>query len=353
MRNSTKKKIIVAELFILCTLVVIAVAGVMLRTQSLGKEKDEIGVASAETASSFVLPLPAHQPGDSYASTDSAQSTPQETVEIPEEILTDEAVPGEEIPAAPAYPSYEPAQVRGDIATAQEEGASYAVTMAMDEEARTILANKHADTSQITITCFGDSLTKGVGAQSGYPDTIWRELAPFELYNLGLGGSPIAGFTGVATPMVYRYPEIPESSDIIIVFGGINDSFVCEEAGFGAPGIRDTFCGDVDHLFLRLIENYPAAKIFVVIPSPATEFDSLKEKNPGLLSQEAFRQELLNRAAYYGLEVVDLFDMNCLNPYDAMVRQSFFYDGCHLNDAGYEILGRILAARIVGYLQSR
>lgn len=238
--------------------------------------------------------------------------------------------------------------VQGGMDIAQPYGASYAKTMDITGFSNHVVETYYSDLSELRVACIGDSLTSGVG-QGNYPDMMKPMLGTEHIYNCGVGGSSICG-VGHA-PMSNRYWEIPEDTDVIVVCGGLNDSFEVTEEKFGEVGTINTFCGDVDRLLKGLQDGYPDAKIFFYIPPPSYEFDSLKAKNPALLTQERFRAEILRQCKSLGIDVIDAYSLNFLNPFDEQVRMSLYRDHTHPNGTGLQLMACFIAARIVLWAQ--
>ena len=74
------------------------------------------------------------------------------------------------------------------------------------------------------ISCLGDSITQGVGNN----DVSWahylQDILPVKrINNYGIAGTRITKGTGWDQPFVDRYDQMDPESDIIIVYGGIND----------------------------------------------------------------------------------------------------------------------------------
>ena len=234
--------------------------------------------------------------------------------------------------------------VQGGIDAGQPYGASYAKTTEISIFARQVLESYRADLSELRVACIGDSLTSGIG-QGNYPDIMKPLIGTAHISNHGVGGSSISG--SVHNPMVKRYREIPEDTDVIVVCGGVNDSFEVTESSFGEVGAEKTFCGDLNRLLTGLQTDYPDAKIIFYVPPPSYEFVELKEKNPALLTQERFRAEILSQCNSLGIDVIDAYSLNFMNPFDEQVRQLLYRDNTHPNAAGNHLMASLIAARIV------
>lgn len=238
--------------------------------------------------------------------------------------------------------------VQENIDTNQPYGASYAQTTQITAFSNHVLEQYRTDLSELRVACIGDSLTSGVG-QGNYPDMMKPLLGTLHIQNCGVGGSSICA-TG-HRPMADRYREIPEDSDVIVVCGGINDSFEVTESRFGEAGTAQTFCGDLNRLLTGLQTDYPDAKIFFYIPPPSYEFTRVKQNNPALLTQERFRAEILRQCNSLGIDVIDAYSLNFMNPFDEQVRQLLYRDHTHPNMTGNQLMAGFIAARIMLWAQ--
>ena len=238
--------------------------------------------------------------------------------------------------------------VQEGIDVNQPYGVSYAKTTEIALFAGHVLDQYKTDLSELRIACIGDSLTSGVG-QGNYPEMMKSMLGTEHIYNCGVGGSSVSA-AGHA-PMAYRYRDIPQDADVIVVCGGVNDSFEVTENNFGQVGVEKTFCGDLNKLLTGLQTDYPEAAIFFYVPPPSYDFVSVKQKNPALLTQQRFREEILRQCKSLGIHVIDAYSLNFMNPFDEQVRQSLYRDLTHPNAAGNQMMAGFIAARIILWAQ--
>lgn len=192
------------------------------------------------------------------------------------------------------------------------------------------------------ITFIGDSITAGNGgsltpdgSKRGYPDYI-SLYTDAEIVNLGIGGAQVSGESSKA--IVNRYETIPEDSDIIVFFAGVND-FLNENVSCGSkkndePG---TFYGDLRTCFDGIKERCPEADIYVVTTfhNKLEDYSAYSGKNLG-----QFMTTLSEMAQKYHFHIIDLYDEGFLNSNDVRIRNTFFLDDVHPDDLGAEVLGR-------------
>ena len=121
------------------------------------------------------------------------------------------------------------------------------------------------------IAFLGDSITAGSGGTLtpdgsglGYTDFIAKYTSA-KIINLGIGGAPFDGSNN-DDALVNRYKDIPKDTDIIVLFGGINDLFAGAEH-FGSPDElkEGTYCGD---LYSRSINVIPMQRSISLLPIP-------------------------------------------------------------------------------------
>ncbi len=192
------------------------------------------------------------------------------------------------------------------------------------------------------ITFIGDSITAGNGGtltpdgtKRAYPDYI-AQYTDATIVNLGIGGAQISGDSSKA--VVNRYEKIPEDSDIIVFFAGVND-FLNENVSCGSEKHDDpgTFYGDTKTCFEGISERYPDADVYVVTTfhNRLEDYTAHSGKN-----MKQFMNVLTELARDYGFHIIDLYEEGFLNTNHILVRNAFFTDDIHPDDLGAEVLGR-------------
>jgi len=215
-----------------------------------------------------------------------------------------------------------------------------------------VLARQPYDFSEVTIACLGDSITEGINGATGqadgltYPEVIKEVLGAKEVYNLGVGGSTIGDYW--ASAMVNRYMEIPKDTDIIIVYGGINDVFSGTDETIGnlQALTEDTFCGDLDTLLEGIRIHYPTSWLILVTPMDTVTIEDVRALNPDMEPIEDYVDAMINLAGKYDVDVIDLFHADFMNSYDQEVYNAYV-PGCHPTDEGYRMLGEHIAKEVV------
>ena len=66
-----------------------------------------------------------------------------------------------------------------------------------------------------------------------------------------------------------------------------------------------------------------------------------------MVHQSKFAEAINTIVPPYGFEVIDLYNNNLLNSYDADVNEQFVPDGIHPNVEGHRILAEHIASQII------
>lgn len=209
------------------------------------------------------------------------------------------------------------------------------------------------------ITVFGDSIT----AQSKWFNYV-QDYFKCYLHNCGVGGSTVANVNADLEygqtpnkPMVTdeRIETIPENSDVILFFGGLND--------FGAKvtigSLRDTndsgsfddthFMSAYAHTLKKLQTKCPKAIIICMTPIGGSVDETGVSLNyPRINSQgqqlKDFRDAILSISAQYGYPCIDIYGESGLNVFNA---PEYLQDNVHPNDKG----ARLLANAVINGLK--
>lgn len=267
--------------------------------------------------------------------------------ELPEGIVSEdsaEAVPAEDQTAL--LSATEPVAVPVDHETAVLQAAQVEV-----------LLQGFALDQYHNINVLGDSITEGVGARTpdkAYP-VVLSKLTGANVNNYGLSCSRITDIPGgVSNPASFidRMYAMDKSADLVIVFGGTNDFWYgdCPIGNRTDTGVN-TFYGALNTMIPYLKNAHPDADIVFVVPyqqsKDADETHTYKRStygNFGTGTLNQYRIAMLDRCEYYGIPVLDLyadFDLNTVDNRQALEKYgNYLCDGCHLNDAGYNLLAR-------------
>lgn len=204
--------------------------------------------------------------------------------------------------------------------------------------------------ADMKIAFLGDSITAGNGGTltpdgSGldYTDFIAKYTSA-EIVNLGIGGTPIEGNDN-DDAIVNRYEDIPDDTDIIVLFAGINDLFAgAEYFGSLEDPEEGTYCGDTKETFEQIAALYEDAEVYVVITYP-NKMEEYKEYTGENWQEYADIQ--IELADEYDFHVINLYKEGFLDSNDTKVRNSFFKDDIHPDDLGSEVLGRHILVHLI------
>lgn len=256
--------------------------------------------------------------------------------------------------------NYPQTTVTTPLAERVKTHSSYDDTMAINARDKEIIANSTIDFSGVKIACLGDSLTQASNLSDeslGYPQALKDILGAAEVYNLGAGGSTVMGGDRGSASMVDRFGEIPEDTDIIIIFASTNDCLFENQWDFGHieydKRMTDgTFCGDLDTMAGGIKYKYiehgnKFVKLLFVAP-PATVLNTeVRVEQPGITEQSKFIDAIMAIVPPYGFEVIDMYNTNFLNSHDSRIKQEFVTDGVHPNQQGYYMIAEHLASEII------
>lgn len=206
------------------------------------------------------------------------------------------------------------------------------------------------DFSNIKITFLGDSITYGLGGkqneygnQVSYADYV-GDILGCQVVKMGVPGSAIGNY-GSDISFLYRIDDIPEDTDIIVIFGGIND-YLCGNAIFGSEEVKDgTYHGAVEELFKKIREKFPDKEIFVIL-----NYKTALENSPDFSDTYPLDQWLDVIRVYageYNFHKIEMYRNGFMNSNIPEIRATFFTDEIHPNDAGYIVLARYVAAKII------
>lgn len=135
---------------------------------------------------------------------------------------------------------------------------------------------------------------------------------------------------------------MPTEADAIVIFGGTND-FGHGDAKLGKLDDTDvyTFAGAYNTLIAVLREKYPEAKLIAMTPLKRSDMDkpSAAEGLPLSMYVDMVRAV----AKKHGIDVIDLFSMDDIDPFD----KTQVVDGLHPGDHGHEILAEMVARELV------
>jgi len=184
----------------------------------------------------------------------------------------------------------------------------------------------------------GDSITGNPIYTTKFYHDYLKEMFGLSLVrNYGIGGSTVAKLADdTNNSMALRYTEMDNDADIILVFGGTNDSYENRiPIGTMADRTVETYYGAWHVLLSGLIEKYPEKTIVAITP---LQRDTAEIVN--------YIQPVKDVAAYYSIPCLDLYNGGGLYAGSETIRNKYMPDGLHPNAEGH----RIIADKMAGFL---
>ena len=194
-----------------------------------------------------------------------------------------------------------------------------------------------------TWSVMGDSISQDdLYVLTQYWDYVSNRAGGMTIYNYGKSGDRI---TGMAT----RYSEM-HYSDIITVFGGVNDWGQSNPTPIGTmeDTTTNTFYGALHILCSGLQKLFPKSLIIFVTPLGNNGFSGFAtDENALNLTVYDYAKAIKEVCSNYKIPVVDACCDSLLNPQNENVKKEYFHDGLHLNVLGHEILSYLIESEML------
>ena len=202
----------------------------------------------------------------------------------------------------------------------------------------------------------GDSIT-----EFGEYVDAYAALTGCEAMNYGISGTHIArASTSMANSFEARYSRLPQTLDMVVVFGGTNDFGHKTTAAFGqftdgTQAGRFTFYAGLHRMMSGLVKRFPGKPIVIMTPiHHGVEIDEPEYilNSNGTITEgtnsttgKTFREyvdAIKEVAAYYSLPVLDAYTQSGLSPMTEVGNGNrvYFRDGLHLSQKGGKRLAR-------------
>ena len=138
---------------------------------------------------------------------------------------------------------------------------------------------------------------------------------------------------------------MPDGMDIVVVFGGTNDFGIGNEPiGEVTDETAETFNGAINILMKGLMTKYTDAFITFMTPLHRRTEEIPNEFTGSVLAE--YIGAIKERAAYYGIHILDLHEAESLQPTDEYYETMILEDGIHPNEKGHETI----AEEVMKYL---
>lgn len=194
------------------------------------------------------------------------------------------------------------------------------------------------------LTVLGDSITdqRNHYAHKWYYQWLAEWLTIPTITNLGISGSTIAQ---PYDPMVERWQAIPESTDLLLIYAGVNDFGRDVPLGQFGDQSTVTFYGALQKLLGQITKRYPQATVyFISHVHIGTDFFSTV--NQGGYQQQDYEQAIAQVTDLFGVQHISLFNESALSFADAQQAAELSLDSLHPNDAGHEKIAQFLRTKI-------
>jgi lysophospholipase L1-like esterase len=203
----------------------------------------------------------------------------------------------------------------------------------------------------------GDSITYGAWSADG--GTTWTTVTPYHQYlkdtlglstvrNYGVSSTAIstkADYPDSTNAFVNRYSAMDNNADLIAVLGGTNDFGHNTPLGTIADKTDISFYGALNVLMSGLIAKYLGKRIIFMTPLHRNLSGDNNETNALGVKLSQYVQAIKDVAQYYGIPVIDLYNISGLNPSVSIIKTTYMDDGLHPNAAGHQLLANNISGQ--------
>lgn len=215
------------------------------------------------------------------------------------------------------------------------------------------LLNRLVDYSSLKWDCLGDSFTDG----SPRYHTYISARTGIKVKNDGLAGSAVAKYTAGQSTLTFleRLENLDLASDIISIFGGINDAraILSNESRLGTIDDKpnsieeaNTFYGAYRYLIEYLKNNAPKAIIFAIVPPKLHAATGGDYENADRYIPKV-RQAILDLCEEYSVPVVDLYSESGISKMSIDVSTWYRRNkDIHLNDKGQDKISTLIESKL-------
>ena len=194
----------------------------------------------------------------------------------------------------------------------------------------------------------GDSITE---CEGGYVDIVAKEFGANAL-NYGIGGTCIAKqdikmeIPRYNKDFLSRLNDIDVSSDILFVFGGVND-YGHGEAAFGDASDKSdyTFCGAVNKIVKVLLDKFGQDKLCFILPYKTYQCDKPNKHDKTLKDYVYLLKRVLDKN---NIDYINLYE-DVFNQPLSDKEEEFIMDGLHPTLRGHQVI----AKKVIEYLNKK
>lgn len=192
---------------------------------------------------------------------------------------------------------------------------------------------------------FGDSISSNyeISESQAWHNLIGAEYTSITRYNNALTGSEISDGGRNIASFVERYTNLNSNANLLTVFGGVNDwshNLIPLGSYDDTAANQPSFYGALNTLIPGLKNQCPNARIVWILPlrvgsNAFSDYISNGLNSYGLTLQD-YRQAIKNKCIQYGIDFVDLWNAEGLNP--DVDTANFQSDGVHPTAAGQVVI---------------
>ena len=201
------------------------------------------------------------------------------------------------------------------------------------------------------VAFIGDSITYGVNVDNNniYYKLLNSKIVFGDVYADGVAGSCYSAKSNYGqnnSPIINRWQNIPTDRDLVVLFAGTNDWGHNTPLGTIADTTDVSFYGALSVIINGILEANPSTRLVFFTPLHRWGFGDYPydtDNNGRGFPLKSYVDAIKEIAELYGVPVIDLFSMACLNPRIEAIKTNYVTDGLHPNDAGHAILADRIA----------
>lgn len=189
-------------------------------------------------------------------------------------------------------------------------------------------------------SAMGDSLTAPSTLSfpnKNYVDYVEESLG-LTATNLGWGGTGYINDGGASKAFWQRYNTIPADTDVLTIFGSLNDLDLAYNNVGGLKDNNTTTLYGCMNTFLNGVYSINAGmRVGMILPTP---WQWMNRRYPGeatTLKTEQYINALIDFAKFNSIPILNLFDESGMHPWDDSFRTTYYKnsDGTHPNSLGH------------------
>ena len=210
-----------------------------------------------------------------------------------------------------------------------------------------------------TIAALGDSLTYGI-KRGNNRTTPYTDFLPkytgSTVTNYGVAGTRVQIDDTRTDSFVERIPSVAQS-DILIIFGGMNDyrgSYPLGDVAEVDTELADldthSFTGAMEYCINYWLNKYPQSQIFLVtIPLQKKDEKHSFVANKLGIYQKDYNDKIVELGQRYSLPVVDMWQLG-ISPFNAAQANYWMGDKMHYKSGAYDKIAQFIAGKIKEHL---